>query len=228
MGSPHLPRRPRSTWSRSCPSDEAMRAAAGSAFGAGPGRVLRQECSLTSKISSATSPCASRCTCAAEAASGSFLFPVGDPHPGAMSPEAADQAPTAWKPPSTWTVSPVVAGNQSDSSATTALAIGLGVLEVPAERCRARSTPPRSCSKPGMLLAAMLRIRARAHQVHPDALRARGRGRGSAPPTRTRPSTRPSSRRRATPASSLSKSRPTIEPPGPISGSAATASAFSE
>ncbi len=30
----------------------------------------------------------------------------------------------AWKPPSTWTISPVVAGNQSESSATHALAVG--------------------------------------------------------------------------------------------------------
>src|SRR5690606_25599898 len=33
---------------------------------------------------------------------------------------------TAWAPPSTWTISPVVAGNQSDSSATQARATGSG------------------------------------------------------------------------------------------------------
>ena len=62
-------------------------------------------------------------------------------------------APIAWKPPSTWTISPVVAGNQSDSSATTALADGLGVPDVPAQRRtlvpdRLEALEARGCSSP--------------------------------------------------------------------------------
>ena len=34
----------------------------------------------------------------------------------------------AWKPPSTWSISPVVAGNQSESRATAALATGSKLL----------------------------------------------------------------------------------------------------
>ena len=48
-----------------------------------------------------------------------YSDPRADAGCGAMS-----QAPMAWKPPSTWMISPVVAGNQSDRSATQALAIG--------------------------------------------------------------------------------------------------------
>ena len=71
------------------------------------------------------------------------------------------QAPTAWKPPSTWTFSPVVAGNQSESSATHGLGDRLGVLDVPPERRPLGPRPLRSFSKPGMLFAAMLAERAR-------------------------------------------------------------------
>ena len=46
----------------------------------------------------------------------------------------AGQPPTACTPPSTCTISPVVAGNQSDSRATHACAAGPGSAEVPAER----------------------------------------------------------------------------------------------
>ena len=64
--------------------------------------------------------------------------------------------PTAWKPPSTCTISPVVAGNQSDRSATTALAAG----------SRSRTSHPSgarsahaasNCSKPGIERAASVR-----------------------------------------------------------------------
>ena len=60
----------------------------------------------------------------------------GPCRPQIFSPAGAyprqNQPPTAWAPPSTWTISPVVAGNQSDSSATQARA---------AARCRSMSQP---------------------------------------------------------------------------------------
>src|SRR4029450_2266594 len=46
------------------------------------------------------------------------------PSPSRAVTEAPAQAPVAWKPPSTCTISPVVAGNKSDSSAQIALAVG--------------------------------------------------------------------------------------------------------
>src|SRR4029078_1206466 len=52
--------------------------------------------------------------------------PVRPRRRGTRAPRAPGQAPTAWTPPSTWTISPVVAGNQSDRSATHALATGSG------------------------------------------------------------------------------------------------------
>ena len=121
------------------------------------------------------------------------------------------QAPTAWKPPSTWSISPVVAGNQVGEQRDARLGDGLGVLDVPAER---RALGPHLLE----LLEAgdALRRDACGSGRRPPGSRgcpsARGRGRGSAPSTRTRPSPRPSSRRRAS-ASVLSKSSPTIEPP---------------
>src|SRR5690606_5853074 len=51
------------------------------------------------------------------------------PPPAAASSDArasAGDRAIAWAPPSTWTISPVVAGNQSDSSATQARATGSG------------------------------------------------------------------------------------------------------
>ena len=66
----------------------------------------------------------------------------------------------AWKPPSTWTISPVVAGNKSESSATHGLGDRLGVLDVPAER-RALGPDLLELLEAGMLLAAMRAERAR-------------------------------------------------------------------
>src|SRR5699024_2407195 len=45
-------------------------------------------------------------------------------HAGVCWSDDCSQAPVRWKPPSTWTISPVVAGNQSDSSETIALPAG--------------------------------------------------------------------------------------------------------
>ena len=66
------------------------------------------------------------------------------------------QAPTAWKPPSTCTFSPVVAGNQSERSATQALAMGSASFRSHPRGARSVQTSSKR-SKPGMLLAAMLR-----------------------------------------------------------------------
>src|SRR5690606_37932345 len=57
----------------------------------------------------------------------------------------ARHRPIAWTPPSTWTISPVVAGNQSDSSAATARAVGSG--SDTSQPSGARSgQPPSICS----------------------------------------------------------------------------------
>src|SRR5581483_2130892 len=62
----------------------------------------------------------------------------------------------AWYPPSTWTISPVVAGNQSDSRATQARATGSGsVIDQPSG---ARAPQAFSnFSKPAIDLAATVR-----------------------------------------------------------------------
>src|SRR3954451_17048242 len=64
--------------------------------------------------------------------------------------------PTAWNPPSTWTISPVVAGNQSDSRATTALPEGsVSVTDQPSG-----ARPSHASSNwelPGMYFMAMRR-----------------------------------------------------------------------
>ena len=79
--------------------------------------------------------------------------------------------PTAWNPPSTCTISPVVAGNQSDSSATTALPRGLGVGDRPAQRCPAL---PRllELHAAGDRLHRHAAQRPGGDQVDPDAARA--------------------------------------------------------
>ena len=67
------------------------------------------------------------------------------------------EKPRAWKPPSTITIDPLVAGNRSDSSATAARATGVG-SEV-SQPSGARSVQAFSRSpKPGIDLAAMVRI----------------------------------------------------------------------
>ena len=64
--------------------------------------------------------------------------------------------PTAWKPPSTWTISPVVAGNQSESSATTALPAGsVSVTDHPSGARASQASS--NWALPGMDFIAMLR-----------------------------------------------------------------------
>ena len=71
-------------------------------------------------------------------------------------PSTAPAAPVEWNPPSTWTISPVVAGNQSHSRATHALATGSGSLM--SQPSGARSSQMSSNrANPGMLLAAIVR-----------------------------------------------------------------------
>ena len=77
----------------------------------------------------------------------------------------------ACTPPSTWTISPVVAGNQSDSSATQAFAAGLGVGDVPAERGPV-GPDALELLEAGDALGGHRAQRAGRDQVDPDALRA--------------------------------------------------------
>src|SRR5690606_11987913 len=70
---------------------------------------------------------------------------------------SAHHCPIAWTPPSTWTISAVVAGNQSEHSATTARAAGSASLT--SQPSGARSSHVSSIwSKPGMEVAAVVRI----------------------------------------------------------------------
>src|SRR5664279_3701356 len=76
---------------------------------------------------------------------------------GAQSATSETPNPRAWNPPSTITIEPLVAGNRSDSSATAALATGVG-SEV-SQPSGARPVQPFSRSpKPGMDLAAIVLI----------------------------------------------------------------------
>src|SRR5665213_871716 len=68
-----------------------------------------------------------------------------------------DQLPMAWTPPSTWMISPVVLGNQSESSATIARAAGSASLTSQVIGARA-SQIAASSSKPGIPLAAIVLI----------------------------------------------------------------------
>src|ERR1019366_2785222 len=65
--------------------------------------------------------------------------------------------PIAWKPPSTWMISAVVAGNQSESSATHAFAAGLGSSTSQPNGAR-ESQDSSKVSNPGTDLAAVVRI----------------------------------------------------------------------
>src|SRR5439155_22252501 len=62
-------------------------------------------------------------------------------------------APMAWKPPSTWSISPVVAGNQSDIRATQAWATGSGLVTLQPSGARSAQTSS-NVLKPSMLRAA--------------------------------------------------------------------------
>src|SRR5690625_281118 len=65
--------------------------------------------------------------------------------------------PIAWTPPSTWIISPVVAGNQSDNSAHTARAVGSASLTSQPKGARPDQLLSIS-SKPGIDLAAVVRM----------------------------------------------------------------------
>ena len=133
----------------------------------------------------------------------------------------------AWKPPSTWTISPVVFGNQSDSRATHALATASASARTSQPSGARSSHTSSNCEKPGIDLAAIVLIGSGGDEVHPDALGpevagevAGGRlegGLGHAHPVVGRPGLTVSS-----------KSRPTIEPPSVMSGTTTSARVFSE
>ena len=92
-------------------------------------------------------------------------------------PASAGAAPTAWKPPSTWRISPVIARASGESRKTQASATGLGsLMSQPsgAWRCQASA----SASKPSMLLAATVAA-GRRRRGWRARRAARGRARGS-------------------------------------------------
>ena len=133
----------------------------------------------------------------------------------------------AWKPPSTWMISPVVAGNRSESSADARARDRLGGPSRPSRAARARPTRlrtarSRGCSSPRSCGSGRPRRGSRG------CPRRRGRGRGTARSTRTRPWRHPSSRRRATRRDCCRSRGRRSMPPLLISGRHATASALSE
>src|SRR5699024_5683374 len=65
------------------------------------------------------------------------------------------QAPVEWKPPSTWTLSPVVAGNQSEGGATMALRAGVASVWSQPRGARALDMCPTD-PKPGIEGAAVV------------------------------------------------------------------------
>ena len=82
----------------------------------------------------------------------------------------AAQAPTAWKPPSTWRISPVVAGNQSDSSATLALATAVESETFQPSGARSDHTSSNR-REPGDRLRRQRLHRTGCHEVDPDVVR---------------------------------------------------------
>ena len=104
-------------------------------------------------------------------------------HEPALAPQRVDvvgdlhglHVPVAWKPPSTWIISPVVLGNRSDSRATQARATGSGSLT---------SQPERRSAVPHVLELGEARDRLGGHglhrtggdQVHPHLLGAERAG----------------------------------------------------
>src|SRR5919112_6625636 len=70
--------------------------------------------------------------------------------------DGCGHTPTAWNPPSTCTISPVVAGNQSESRATTALPAGsVSVTDQPSGARDSHASS--NCLLPGIDFIAMLR-----------------------------------------------------------------------
>src|SRR6478672_11532048 len=82
--------------------------------------------------------------------------------------------PIAWTPP--WTISPVVAGNQSESRAAQALAAGTGSLTSQPSGARSSQTFS-NCSKPGIDFAAVVRIGPAATRLQRTFLGPRSRAR---------------------------------------------------
>src|SRR5699024_1666253 len=78
-------------------------------------------------------------------------------HPLRPAMRWGPQRPIACTPPSTWRISPVVAGNQSERSIVQAFAVGTG--SPTSQPSGARSSQDSSnCSKPGMDFAAVVLI----------------------------------------------------------------------
>ena len=134
-----------------------------------------------------------------------------------LARRSAIGAPIAWKPPSTWRISPVIAAGpvrEQDARA----GHRAGVVDVPAQR---RLLVPHVVE----LLEAGDAAR-RQRRSGPAATRftrmpsGRGRGPGSARSTRAPPWRRPSSRRPATPRWRRSRGRRVAPPSGSAGGSA--------
>src|SRR5699024_12723168 len=90
--------------------------------------------------------------------------------------EGGHYCPIAWTPPSTWMISPVVAGNQSESRAATARAVGSGLSTSHPSGARSGQAPSIS-PNPGIDLAAVVRIgpaETRLHRI-PAGPRSRAR-----------------------------------------------------
>src|SRR5699024_6367473 len=90
--------------------------------------------------------------------------------------EGGHYCPIAWTPPSTWMISPVVAGTQSESSAATARAVGSGLSTSHPSGARSGQAPCIS-PNPGIDLAAGARVgpaETRLHRI-PAGPRSRAR-----------------------------------------------------
>ena len=135
--------------------------------------------------------------------------------------------PMAWKPPSTWMISAVIAREASESRKLIVSATGAG---------SSTSHGSGACFSQALGEVAEARDAARGqrgqrpggHQVHAHAARARGRARGSARWPPARPSRRPSSRRPARRPARRSPGRRSPRPPPGTGPTSPTASAFSE
>ena len=83
-------------------------------------------------------------------------------------PVGQAEPPTAWTPPSTWRISPVVIGKRSLKRARQALATAVGVVDVPAER-RPVGPGVLEGAEPRDGLGRHGADRPRRDEVHPDA-----------------------------------------------------------
>src|SRR4029077_20016658 len=135
------------------------------------------------------------------------------------------QAPIAWKPPSTWMISPVVAGKKSDSSAHTARAVGSWSFSSQPSGARVLHIDSIS-SKPGIALAARLFSGPALTRLQRMPCGPRARAREREVDSRAALATPIQSY--AGHAMVASKVIPTTDPPSPMSGRQAIASALSE